>query len=838
MLRFFLIAFYLTAGSSGLAQSDKKSRWVDSVFSTLRIDEKIGQMMMAVMPTADEIILKEPIKAGKIGGLLLAHSSPMRHAKGINKMQVQSKIPLLVAADLSIGLPQLFDSVMTFYNANTLSAVANDSLHKALPTELERQQHLLGINLNLIPNKNSVNGLLWVDVRQTVAKPKEKKGNAEKQLFLMGYDLLIAPKNSDAAIKQISKTLRKNRELSGQLERSVKKILALKYESGLAQNKFIDTDNIVSKLHTPSARLLKQQLAEAAVTLVQNNSGVLPIQKLDGQNFVSVSVGEESKNVFTHYLSKYADFQHLSLKTLNDTTGLEAKVRDKDVIVVGFFPGSSSWTKDVAEQIKKISVSHRMIVCSFQEPQTLAYFENIPAVIAAYSDEEEIQKTTAEIIFGAIPAKGVLPVSVSRLFYEGKSESIKVINRLAYALPEAVGMDSKTLERVETIAQEAIAIGATPGCHLLVAKDGKVVYEKSFGTLTYDKKTLVTEETIYDLASITKVAATLQAVMYLHEKGLIDIHKKASVYLPELKNTNKENFILKDILTHQAGLWPFLPFWAETVKDSSAIKKYYRSNFSEEFPHPVAEKLFATKAMKDSLWQWIIKSKVREKPARMVYEYRYSDMGFYILQHVVEKILGQPMEEFLQQNIYQPMGASTMGYLPLRKFPSSQIAPTENDTLFRRSLLMGYVHDQGAAMHGGVAGHAGLFSNANDLAKLGQLGLNKGSYGGIQIFKPETIDFFTEKQYESSRRGLGWDKPIVNDPNSPTSMFASAKTFGHTGFTGTSIWVDSEFNLVFVFLSNRVNPDMNNTKILAANIRPRIQEVIYQSIFEYCKNRQ
>ncbi len=396
------------------------------------------------------------------------------------------------------------------------------------------------------------------------------------------------------------------------------------------------------------------------------------------------------------------------------------------------------------------------------------------------------------------------------------------------------------LTRIEPIANEAIAIGATPGCHVLVAKDGKVIYEKSFGSLTYDKKIAVTDETIYDLASVTKVSATLQTVMYMYEKGLIDINKKASVYLPELKGSNKEDFIIKDILTHQAGLWPYLPFWSETVKDSSIFKEYYSRSLSENFPFPVAENMFAAKAIKDSLWQWIIKAKIREKPVRSgVHGITcYSDMGFYIMQHLAEKMLGPGQwKSFLaQKNIYRPSrGWTSTGYLPLRKFPANQIAPTEHDTLFRKSLLVGYVHDQGAAMHGGIAGHAGLFSNANDMAKLGQMWLNKGSYGGIRFFKSETMEFFTSKQYETSRRGLGWDKPILNSSSSPTSLYASAMTFGHTGFTGTCIWVDPEFNLVYVFLSNRVNPDMNNNKILNANIRPRIQDVIYQSIFEYCR---
>jgi len=364
------------------------------------------------------------------------------------------------------------------------------------------------------------------------------------------------------------------------------------------------------------------------------------------------------------------------------------------------------------------------------------------------------------------------------------------------------------------------------------------VYEKSFGSLMYDKKLLVTDETIYDLASVTKVSATLQAVMFMQERGLIDINKKASVYLPELKNSNKKDFVIKDILTHQAGLWPFLPFWAHTIKDSLHLPQYYNKQQTKEYPFPVSENLFANKSMKDSLWHWIVNSKIVEKTPRTPYTYKYSDMGFYIMQHLAEKMLNQPQEDFLDQNLYHPLGAYTTGYLPLRKFPAERIAPTEDDKTFRRSLLRGYVHDQGAAMHGGIAGHAGLFSDANDLGKLAQMWLNRGSYGGVQFFKPETIALFTNKQFENSRRGLGWDKPTPGDPSGPTSLLASAKTFGHTGFTGTCVWVDPEYDLVYIFLSNRVYPDMNNNKLLNANIRPRIQDVIYKSITSFKSNSQ
>ena len=838
MSRYFLLALLFATSIYSSAQDDKKTKWVDSVFSTLKTEEKIGQLFVVPFSNyaSDENkTLINQSKAGKIGGLFIQRSGPVGYAKSMKQLQSNSKIPLLIGAAVSQDLTHAFDSTMIFFEPNVLNAISSDSLLNSLSQELSRQMGILQIHFIFYPNRDSIRNLKTVNVSQIPTKTKSKKGDEEKQAFLQGNDLLISPKNIDASIKVISKAIKKNKALASRLDQSVKKILAVKYDAGLWKNKFIDTDNLISRLHTPEADLLKLKLAEASVTVVQNDAGIIPIQKIDDRSFVSISLGEGTKNEFTHYLSKYDGFKHYSVKALSDTLGLSTLVKYKDIIVIGLFPGSSSWLKDVSGLINGLP-KERVIICSFGNPMDLSYFEEIPTLIAAYSDEQGIPQAAAEVIFGGIGAQGKLSIKISDSLTVGKSIKTKAIQRFAYSLPEDAGMNSTTLKRIEPIAQEAISIGATPGCHILVARNGKVIYEKSFGSLSYDNKIPVSDETIYDLASVTKVSATLQTVMYMHEKGMIDINKKASVYLPELKGSNKEDFIIKDILTHQAGLWPYLPFWAETVKDSIVTKKYYGHEASNEFPFPVAENLFATKSMKDSLWQWIIKSKVREKSPRAGYDYRYSDMGFYIMQHLAEKMIGEPLEDFLQKNIYQPLGASTLGYLPLRKFPLTQIAPTEKDTLFRKSLLVGYVHDQGAAMHGGIAGHAGLFSNANDLAKLGQMWLNQGSYGGVQFFKPETLNFFTAKQYTDSRRGLGWDRPILSDWNSPVSMYASSKTFGHTGFTGTCIWVDPEFNLVYVFLSNRVNPDMNNTKILNANIRPRIQDVIYQSIFTYCKN--
>ncbi|MBL7874527.1 MAG: serine hydrolase [Cyclobacteriaceae bacterium] len=689
---------------------------------------------------------------------------------------------------------------------------------------------------DILKNNLHFKGLIFGEIPfiQKIAGDRPD-GEIEKLALEMGHDMLINPDDLGDAIRKISRAVKKDDALEARLNNAVRKILEAKYKAGLTKVPTVNTDNLVSRLQSPSAKLLKHQLAEGAVTLLSNTKKTIPISILEGKKFASISIGKEERNEFTQYLSKYANVKHYSLRQFTDTSTLKLALVKADVVVIGIFPFSSSIIQQVIPFIRKIAAKKEVILCHFGNPEEIKYLKGFPTLLAGYTDEDWIPKVAAQIIFGGMPAQGTLPLTLSDVFKEGVGDPTVALNRFSYSLPEASGIDSKTLEQINTIAREAIDSGATPGSSILVARGGKVIYEYANGWLTYENKIAVTEQTVYDLASITKVAATLQAVMFMHEKGLIDVNKKASVYLPELKTSNKKDFTIKDILTHQAGLWPFLPFWTETVKNGSLLPEYYGTQATAEYPFPVADGIFASKAMKDSLWSWIIKAKVREKIPRTVYDYRYSDMGFYILQRLAEKKLNQPLEDFVDQNFYEPLGAYTLGYLPLQRFPINQIAPTEDDKLFRKKLLIGYVHDQGAAMHGNIAGHAGIFGNANDLAKLGQMLLQKGNYGNQQFFKPETVELFIGKQYDTSRRGLGWDKPTVSDWASPTTLYASNQTFGHTGFTGTCIWVDPAFDLVFIYLSNRVHPDMTNNKLLNANIRPRIQEVIYKAIFNYCQ---
>jgi beta-N-acetylhexosaminidase len=692
---------------------------------------------------------------------------------------------------------------------------------------------------NWIKSNMSFNGVIFIDINE-LKKNSDKLGNGEGEIFAFqaGNDVQLIRQDLDPAIRKMKKFFKKEKDYRAQLDQTVKRILGLKYDAGLWKKVVVDERKALNDFETTEIKLLQKNLYREAVTVVKNETNTIPVRALDERRFIFISADDSIRGTsVASKLSKYVNFSVFHATDRKDVPDLNTTYKPKHLVIVGVFPATKEETlQTLLSSLSPADPNREVIICDFGSTLIRNFAQFFPTVISGYSDDETMLETIPEIIFGGRSASGILPVTYGQI-PAGTSVSTQSINRLTYSFPEEAGVDSKTLTKIESIAREAIDIKATPGCHVLVAKDGKVIYEKSFGYLTYENQEAVTDQTVYDLASVTKVMATLQTVMFMYDKGLIDLNKKASYYLPELKTSNKKDYTLKDILTHQAGLWPGLPFWAHTMKDSVYFPEYYSKTLSTKYPLVVADNLFASTAMQDSLWSWIIKARVREKPARTPYDYRYSDMGFYILKTLAERILNQSIEDFLNQNLYEPLGAVTTGYRPLLRFPLRQIAPTENDKLFRRSLLIGTVHDQGAAMLGGVAGHAGLFSNANDLAKLGQMLLQEGQYGGIQYYRPEIVRLFTAKQFENSRRGLGWDKATPGDWNGPTSYYSSGKTFGHTGFTGTCIWVDPEFNLVYIFLSNRVHPDMTNNKLLSANIRSRIQDVIYEAIFNYCKTK-
>ncbi len=689
--------------------------------------------------------------------------------------------------------------------------------------------------------KFNYKGLVFVDIQNTQSlTEKYRAGEAETFAFQAGNDVLMNPKDIGAAIRKIKKLIQKDKRdkrYEQQLTVSVKKILAAKYDAGLTKRQIVNTDNLVMRLNSPEANILNRRLYESAVTVIHNDHNVIPLKAFEGKHVAYItSDGSSPNNEFYHYLNKYRDIAYFTVDAKTDWVELTDALHDQEIIIVGVFPQTPEVViEKLHRALKQLQPSREIIACDFGNETFLKSADEYSTLLTSYVNSGEALQIVPQIIFGGLGANGVLPFTASATCEEGMGVETKSLNRLSYSIPEDVGMDSRVLKKIETIAQEAITLKATPGCNVIVARNGKVIYEKSFGYLDYESKAPVTDESIYDLASLTKVSATLQAVMFMHERGMIDIHKKISFYLPELLKTNKKDVTIYDILIHQAGLTPFVPMWPFTMIEKEFSPVYYGHEKSEQYPLQVSPNLFASSVIQDSIWLWIGKSKMIEKPIRTAYPYRYSDLGFMMLKQLAEKMLNQPISDFLQQNLYEPLGASTTGFLPLQHFPKERIAPTERDTIFRKSLVLGTVHDERAAMMGGISGHAGLFSSGSDLLKLGQMLLQEGSYGGTRYYKPETVQLFANRQFEKGRRGLGWDKPIQGDWNSPTSLKASHRTFGHTGFTGTCLWIDPEFNLVYIFVSNRVFPDRSN-KLNQVNIRSRIQDVIYESIFEYCKS--
>lgn len=852
------------------AQTSQKD-WVDSVFQTLNTEEKIGQLIMVTVPSnnqKDQENLIDKIKDYHIGGAIITKGGPVSHAQFVNKIQKTSHVPMFFGIEATSGVGHAIDSILTFPNPLALSAVKNDTLIEAVGDEIAAEMKTLGLQMNIIlPSKKSptiamrmvANGL--IPLYETETKPGdgttqltyqafstglkiidvsgrellfEKQKKDPRPVFLFGADILLDPKNIPALIKAVKKNLKKDPALKTLIDGTVMMILQAKYNSGLSNWQPVNTESITRRLNPLNARLLQHEVTRKSITLIANDSNALPVQSLENKRFASITIGKNKANEFTHILSKYVPFDHYAIQTPADSASIDLDIINQyDYVVMGVYPMESPSFDSLKTFLAKIRPKQK-VICHFGDPSHLNYFSELPTAIAAYSDNDLSETFAAQMIFGAMSFEGELPVAINHALMDGTSLATGSVQRFSYVMPEEGGMDSRTLGQIDHIVQQALDSSATPGCHVFIAHKGKVVMDKSFGYYTYDKTAPVTDNTIYDLASITKVAATLQAVMFLAEKGTIDVHKKASVYLPELRSTNKKDITVKDMLLHQSGLLPFIPMWPNTVQEKVLMPYYYNGARSDKYSLQVAPSLFAVPAIRDSAWQWVLNSKMMDHSARTPYTYRYSDMASMIFHHMVEYVINQPMNEFLDQNFYEPLGAGTLGFNPLERFSVTQVAPTEIDTIFRKQLVQGTVHDERAAMLGGLAGHAGLFGNANDLAKIGQMLLNGGTYGGVRFFKPETVDLFTAKQYDNSRRGLGWDKPTVGDWNGPTTELASPKTFGHTGFTGTCIWVDPEFDLVYVFLSNRVWPDRSN-KLLNANIRTRVQEVLYKSIFNYCQ---
>jgi CubicO group peptidase (beta-lactamase class C family) len=466
----------------------------------------------------------------------------------------------------------------------------------------------------------------------------------------------------------------------------------------------------------------------------------------------------------------------------------------------------------------------------FGNPYAIKNWCDAKNMIACYEDDEVIQNTAIDLLQGIIRPQGTLPVTVCDAYQYG-SGIIAPPFFLPKTTPAAAGFDPVKLYAIDSITNDAIAKGATPGAVVLIVKDGKIAYQKAFGNYTYDNAEPVQLESVFDMASVTKVCATTISIMKLYDEGKIDLKKKLGDYLPWVKGSNKEDLLIENILLHQAGLVSYIPFYKETIDSSgNPLPKYYRTTASDSFSIRVAENMFMRTSWRDTIYKRILQS-----PLGAANKYVYSDNDFIFLGKVVEAVSGLPLDEYAKKTFYTPLGLSSTGFKPRERFPLSRIIPTEREKIFRKQLLRGDVHDPGASMFGGVSGHAGLFSTSYDLAVIMQMLLNGGTFNGQRYLQETTVKLFTAYHSDISRRGYGFDKPEKDNAKIPEPypcLAASPLTFGHTGYTGTCVWADPANQLIFIFLSNRVNPDGGdvNKKLLNMNVRPKIHEAIYKAI--------
>jgi len=690
-----------------------------------------------------------------------------------------------------------------------------------------------------------------------------KPGELEVKAIEAGNDVLLKPSDVPEAISCIKDAIANGLIHQSQIDSSCRKILAAKEWAGLKKFKPIDIASLPEKLNPPSAKVTQRKLIESGLTLVKNQNNLLPLKQLDTLRMAVVLIGIDTPNQFEKTLSLYKDFDCFYLNKQADSAYIDSLMfclRHYNLVIAGIHNTDSRPTMNfgIAPNaftfLERLVDTRAVILDLFATPYSLSKFKKLDkfkAVLISYQDQTIIQDYSAQMIFGAIGAQGKLPVTAS-IYPISSGIATQGGLRLKYSIPEELNIDSRKLAEIDSIVSKAIRQGATPGCQVLAAQHGVVFYQKSFGHHTYDTTQSVLNTDLYDIASITKIAGTLPAVMKLYEEDKIKLMGKLSDYMPELKKTNKKNIILIDILTHQARLQPYMAFYLRTLEPENAKERLTSNSYSATYPVKVVENLYANKRIKyrdglytsqpdlehglqvaddlflanayeDSIFKLSNESKLLP-----VKEYKYSDMGFYYLYWTIERVTQMAMNEFVERNFYSKLGATTLGYLPLNRFESERIMPTEDDVVFRKQLVHGYVHDPGAAMLGGVCGHAGVFSSANDLAKLMQMYLNKGSYGGEQYFAPATIDYFTSCPFCTShnRRGIGFDKPDLSLKNGPTCQCVSEKTFGHQGFTGCVTWADPETGLLYIFLSNRVYPDVNNNKLTEMGVRTRIQEVL------------
>ncbi len=699
-----------------------------------------------------------------------------------------------------------------------------------LPTSLS-----YNVISNLLKKELKFNGLILTDaLNMKGAADYAEPGDVDLAALLAGNDILLIPENVPSAVLKIKSALENKIITEERINYSVEKILKAKYWAGLHKSKLIEIKNLQNDLNAIEDELLHRSLVENSISLLKNENDIFPIQHLDKKNIAYVKFGEDDESSFVNMLKNYTNVDVVSSENLDD---LVTQLEPYDLVIIGYHKSNLNPWKDYKfldkdlVWIQEISRLKKVILTVFASPYSLLdikTFQNIEGLVVSYQNSILSQEISAQMIFGAMETKGKLPVSIKNIFAEGHGLMSTSLKRLAYSIPEEMGMSSLKLKKIDSMASVILKEKMAPGMQILVARKGTIVYNKSFGNHTDTDAIQVKNSDLYDVASMTKILATLPLIMELEEEGKLKLESSLESLLPKLKKTNKGKITVKEVLSHYGRLQAWIPFYLKTLDSTKhPSEEYYRRERSRKFNLKVSNNLYLRSDYKDSIVTIIAKTDLLEKQ-----QYKYSDLPYFLLKDYLEKYYRKNLNDLTQAHFYKSIGANRTTYLPIEKFNLNEIVPTENDEYFRYELVHGYVHDMGAAMQGGIGGHAGLFANANDVAKLMQMYLQKGYYGGKRYFESLTIDTFNQRYFEAEkvRKGLGFDKPQLVEAEKATCGCVSDKSFGHSGFTGTYTWADPESEIVYVFLSNRVFPTAGNRGLVSENIRTQIQQYIQDAI--------
>jgi beta-glucosidase-like glycosyl hydrolase/CubicO group peptidase (beta-lactamase class C family) len=952
-----IAAFYLVAAAQVPFLNPHAQRWADSVYRSMTLEERIGQLFMISARSDREVradSLLSLIGQYHPGGIMFLKGSLHRQAELTNLFQSHARHKMLIAIDAEWGLQMRIDSTPRYPRQMTAGAMPDDSSVYFMASDIARQCKRMGIHINFAPvidiNNNPLNpvintrafgetreqvtrlgmqymrglqdngvlacgkhfpghgntdtdshyalpvlnqsrqeldtmelypfarlfqqglgsvmtahlfipsldstpnraaslsplivtqllkdslgfqGLVFTDaLNMKGVSDYYRPGELEWLALMAGNDMLLYSENMPVAFDTIRSRLLQGLWDTLQLEQRVKKILMVKHWCGLNNYQRVKTDGLYDEINRPETSRLIAGMYARALTLLKNKKNLLPLGPLPEKGIASIVINDTLNNPFQLTLNQYATVTPFRMNK-DASSDIISELADRlaiyDVVIIsihntttrmgaqfGITPAMNDLIAALNRRVKTITVLFGNAYClNFLPAAALS-----DALLLGYEDTGYPQWIAAQVIFGARPVWGRLPVSTHDFKREAGMDLNDFAWRLKSGFAEEAGLSSHLLNRMDSLLVQSIADSVFPGCQVLVARNGIVVYEKAFGYHTYEKQRAVTITDLYDLASLTKILSTSLAVMKLYDEGRLDLNKPLSYYLPETKNTNKKHLSLHSICTHTSGLQAWIPFYKKALLQGNIFSRQPSDTFRIE----VADSLWMDYRYADRIWKEIFNS-----PLVMPGQYLYSDLGLMLLQRVVERITGQRLDDYVRMHFYKPLGLSRLLYQPKKQYPVAEIVPTEIDGEFRNQLVHGYVHDPAAAMMGGIAGHAGLFANARSVAVIMQMLLNKGTYGGKRFLKASTVEKFTSRQSASHRRALIFDRPDEQPEKNPVAPSASAFTFGHQGFTGTSAWADPVNNLLFVFLSNRVHPSASNDRITRKNLRPQLMQLIYES---------